>query len=48
MSDRDWPWDFALENGNYDCMCCHCHQVFVGHKRRVTCFQCAKPIEGER
>lgn len=37
----DWPEDFSHENGQYQCMCCHCGNMFIGHKRRVTCKACA-------
>jgi hypothetical protein len=39
-SDRDWPEDFAGENGNYECICCACKKHFVGNKHRVTCKTC--------
>jgi hypothetical protein len=38
--ERDWPEDFAHENGNYECICCECGQHFIGHKRRVVCRKC--------
>jgi hypothetical protein len=37
----DWTEDAALENGNYECRCCHCGVTFRGHKRRVTCRRCS-------
>lgn len=40
-SDGDWPEDAAHENGNYQCQCCECGKVFIGHKRRVVCKACA-------
>jgi hypothetical protein len=40
-SPRDWPEDFAHENGCYLHICCHCHERFTGHKRRVVCKACA-------
>lgn len=39
--DRNWPADFAHENGCYICRCCDCGEEFVGHKRRVVCRACA-------
>jgi hypothetical protein len=38
---RDWTEDFSHENGNYNCRCTHCGEMFVGHKRRVICKLCA-------
>lgn len=38
---RNWPEDASHENGNYECRCCTCGNLFVGHKRRVTCKVCA-------
>ncbi len=38
---RDWSEDFELENGAYMCRCHCCREVFVGHKRRITCKVCA-------
>lgn len=40
-AERDWPEDFARENGNYLCRCFSCGESFIGHKRRVTCKKCA-------
>lgn len=40
---RDWPEDFAHENGNYFCPCTTCGKAFKGHKRRTTCKLCAFP-----
>lgn len=39
-SDRDWPEDFYLENGNYLNKCLYCEQNFLGHKRRIVCRKC--------
>ena len=39
---RDWEEDFKLENGNYYCTCRSCQRVFIGHKRRLYCYECAK------
>lgn len=41
--ERDWREDFGHENGQYQCKCGTCGNVFVGHKRRVTCRVCASP-----
>jgi hypothetical protein len=41
-SNRDWPEDFELNNGNYFCRCCLCSEQFTGHKRRVICKLCAQ------
>lgn len=38
---RDWPEDYAHENGMYQCRCAHCKEMFIGHKRRVSCKLCA-------
>lgn len=42
VTPHDWPEDFSHENGNYNCICCYCDVMFVGHKRRVVCKQCMK------
>ena len=39
-SPRDWTEDAAHENGSYVCRCVHCHETFVGYKRRVCCKVC--------
>lgn len=49
---RDWPEDFAHENGHYANRCTDCGNEFEGHKRRRTCKVCATaadttPVEGE-
>ena len=46
MDARDWPEDFAHENGNYQNLCCECGKLFFGHKRRVVCRSCVKQKEG--
>lgn len=38
----DWPEDFRHEKVNYQCLCCLCKRMFVGHKRRVMCKPCAE------
>ena len=38
---RNWIEDFHHENGQYQCVCCVCKNVFIGHKRRVVCKECA-------
>lgn len=40
-TERDWPEDFKLENGNYMNICTTCKQGFMGYKRRFTCKVCA-------
>jgi hypothetical protein len=37
---RDWKEDKDLENGNYQCLCVVCKRFFIGHKRRLICFEC--------
>lgn len=48
MSDRDWPGDFSLENGNYENLCYRCGETFFGHKRRATCKKCVDEINASR
>jgi hypothetical protein len=43
-SEKDWPEDFSHENGNYQNRCVRCEAVFLGHKRRVCCKTCDKPL----
>lgn len=38
---RDWHEDASHENGNYWNECGTCHGMFIGHKRRVLCRECA-------
>jgi hypothetical protein len=38
---RDWVADRSHENGNYSCTCILCGHLFVGHKRRNVCKECA-------
>ena len=38
---KDWPEDFAHENGEYYCRCYVCNETFTGYKRRVICKECA-------
>lgn len=40
---RDWLEDAGHENGKYQNLCSQCGNLFVGHKRRVTCRDCARP-----
>jgi hypothetical protein len=42
QNERDWPEDFAHENGQYSCGCVYCGSHFIGHKRRVVCRRCHK------
>jgi len=39
-TSRDWTEDAAHENGEYSCTCSTCGNLFIGHKRRVTCKVC--------
>ena len=39
-SERNFPEDKALENGNYTNLCCNCEEWFIGHKRRVLSRVC--------
>lgn len=41
ITPKDWIEDFDHENGNYTCQCLSCASYFTGHKRRVTCKECA-------
>ena len=40
VNERDFPEDYAHENGTYFNECHFCKSAFVGHKRRVTCKVC--------
>lgn len=40
-SPKDWTEDSNHENGNYLCVCTTCNSQFIGHKRRITCKECA-------
>lgn len=44
-SERSFPGDFHLENGNYMCLCIRCKQKFIGYKRRVYCNMCEVIIQ---
>lgn len=46
---KDWPEDFSHENGNYQCLCSSCGGTFIGHKRRMTCKECAtmRGVDGD-
>ena len=37
----NFPEDAAHENGNYQCTCFKCGQLFIAHKRRVRCKKCS-------
>lgn len=45
VSNRNWIKDFNYENGKYlnKCLACDCN--FIGHKRRLICYQCADHSE---
>ena len=45
---KNWDEDAAHENGNYQCLCARCNSVFMGHKRRVVCKQCAHGSERDK
>jgi len=38
---KDWTEDFEHENGMYQNRCRTCNELFIGHKRRMTCKECA-------
>ncbi len=40
---HNWTEDFPHENGRYVHRCPTCREKFIGHKRRVSCRQCAPP-----
>jgi hypothetical protein len=44
---RNWFEDASHENGNYQCRCTDCGEIFIGHKRRVVCRTCAIPTKKE-
>lgn len=44
FNEHDWPEDFHLENGNYECECIKCKSKFIGYKRRVICKSCYEEI----
>lgn len=44
-AERDWPEDFAHENGRYLCGCLSCGNRFYGYKRRMCCKVCATAIQ---
>lgn len=41
---KDWPEDFAEENGKYLNQCLNCKSSFYGHKRRMICKECEQGI----
>jgi hypothetical protein len=41
---KDWTEDFDKENGNYQCKCLDCGELFIGHKRRIQCKVCAERL----
>lgn len=45
-SDRDWPVDRYLDNGNYTCWCHRCEKEFTGYKRRKICRRCDAELLG--
>ena len=44
-SPKNWTQDRNLENGNYTNVCIRCKSAFMGHKRRVLCFECANKLD---
>ena len=44
-SPKDWTADSAHENGNYQNVCTDCQELFIGHKRRCQCKECAEAAE---
>lgn len=44
-TDHDWPEDFDHENGDYQCKCLICGNIFRGHKRRVICKMCSADVK---
>jgi hypothetical protein len=45
-SDRSFPEDYKLENGNYMCICIYCKLQFIGYKRKFVCKKCEKLMIG--
>lgn len=39
-SDKSFPEDYTLENGNYENKCTVCGSHFIGYKRRTVCKIC--------
>jgi hypothetical protein len=39
-TNKDYPEDRDLENGNYVRICVDCGSKFVGHKKRIQCKVC--------
>ena len=37
---KNWPDDYAHENGNYQNRCVYCGGLFFGFKQRVVCRLC--------
>lgn len=46
--ERDWVEDATMEAGDYQNMCCGCKRVFVGHRGRVVCRECATRPDSAR
>lgn len=46
-SARNWVEDYQHENGMYINSCVGCKLPFMGHKRRVTCKECADNAKSE-
>ena len=44
----DWVEDFDKDNGQYQCKCTRCTEMFTGYKRRVLCKVCDDILMGKR
>lgn len=42
---HNWIEDYFHENGNYMNRCITCERAFMGHKRRVSCWECAHAVD---
>lgn len=40
-TERDYPEDYAQDNGYYRCLCYNCGKRFSGNKHRVVCKVCS-------
>ena len=46
-SAKDWTEDAGHENGQYQNQCMTCAAIFIGHKRRGVCKECATQPPGD-
>ena len=37
---KNWQEDYRLDNGNYQCRCVSCKNMFMGLKGRIICREC--------